>query len=808
MSLWRDLLYSLRLFSRKPGFVFLAIFTISLALSTVIITSSIVYHTALKPISFDGKNDLQIISQQDSAGYQWWSRFDGYSYNYIKNNTSSMDVLGSVSSGNHRIAFNGGVLIADGSAITPSLLVQADTKPLLGSLFTGTDDEVVIGYSLWQSFFAGDPDIVGINIDVDGSLRTIVGVMPEGFRFPLFADFWIPLTIAESVQPGEYSNLRPLVATFKQGLDRGAANLDLERLWVELSERYPDYYSNELSATILPYALLVTGEDVLDLILVMAITVLFILMFCCINVGSLLLVQVGERQREMAIRSAVGASRWHIVRQVLMESFLLCLCGLAIALLFSAFLLELFDNYHELFSEFIFGGVPFWWTIELDGASIFSAVFATASLWILCSFIPVSRVVNGEFNDVIGGGENSKFSVLGKNATKALIFSQLTFSCVLLIVAGSLALVINSITRTDYAANKERLLYAITMLDSSRYSDSNEINSYQEALQAKLLLNPGITNVSFARTFPGQGTPMIDYDLLTDSQLRNDQLPRVSIVRIDPMYLDTVGVSLLSGRNFSFDDNRASQGVAIVDENFANRHWPDESPLGKQILRTPNSNGELLTIVGVIPHIVQSDPWSDRGNEGVIYQPVAQSTFSSTNHTVLMRVKDEPENYIDFFRSSVQELDRNNPVLLAKPVVQLQREGVANYAWVGDFFVLVAAATIILAITGFLAIFSRTIFQRTREIGVRRAVGGDNRSILGLVIREGLTLLIPASFLGVLLAILISFRLVDYMPGIQNFLLFTIPATLTLAALVVFASSLLPTYKSIAIEPGEALRYE
>jgi predicted permease len=825
MNIWHDLLYSLRLCIKKPVFSALCILTLALGICSVVVITTIIYPVALKPISFGGGDELLTISQEDNLEYQGWSRLDGYSYNFFRANSSTLNILGAASTGDLTIHYQGEVQHLQAAAVTPGLLDQIGVQPVLGRLMGESDiaerdgSVILLAYSLWQNFFAGDPDIINKRVTIMGEPQTVIGVMPEGFKFPLFADVWRPLDIGENLQPGELASLQPVTATLKEGASLELANRELGALWQRLNEEFPETYVDSQRAVVIPYTLIVTGQSVLDLLTVTVAIILLITLYCCLNVGNLLLVQISERAAEISIRTALGAPRWWVLRQVLMESLILCLAGAGLALVFSYYVLQLVAINFELFSWAIFGGMPFWWNIELNSLSITSALVTLLFLWIACSFYPVWKMSKQDYNAALNVGGGKQLLPEAKRTSNALLVVQISFASVLLISTAALVLVINTTARADSGIATENYISGVVAMDSMRQYSVTEVEEFQNDLREELLAQAELSAITYS-TAPGQCCLRVGYDFPSSSLMNSGEHPTVEITRIDTHYLNTMDIPVLRGRDFLNTDTRDTEPVAIVDSKFAEIHWPNESPIGKRIQLYRGENLQTVTVVGQIPNIVQSVVWPNIEANAYLYRPLAQRNLAISTFNVIARVEGLNSRSLEqsrkaitraamlAFNEGVKNHNNLSTVNFIRPLPTVVQASNAEFRWVGDMYLLISLATLVLTASGIFAIYSRTTFQRNRELGVRRAVGSSNFGIVKLLLNEKLIYIAPSFIFAAGCSVLAVNQLTEYMPSILHYLPLAMLLTLFAIVTTVFLSSLIPASYFLKMEPGEALHYD
>lgn len=813
MNLSLDLLFNLRLLRKNFGFVAICVLMIGLGMGMSITLYTIMDNGSTKPLPFpDGDRYVSILGYDKTFGTDRRQRLDGYTYQTLAASVNDYKTFGA----NERLsAIFSDTDVAEryqGVSITPNILQATAVTPALGRGLLPSDDipgaepVVLISYRLWQNYYLGREDIIGHISRINGDAYTVVGVMPEGFRYPTTEDLWLPLQLSPSLQPGERQGLS-VVAILAGGSSVESASAEAHALLTQLSEDLPEFYS-DLGGIVLECCGILGLDNPVVKYSLPALTV-FLLLLVCLNVANLILVRTNQRIHEFAIRSALGATRKRLIRAILQDSLLICLLGSLLGLLIADFGMTYVDSAAtEALS--VIGGQPFWFNFGWERGTAISALLVLLAIWLLSAGLAVWQIARQDLAVTLAGGSSNVTDSRKSFGTASMVSFEMIFSCFLLILSGvTIGSSIDS-TNTDYGTTIAGYLTGRIDLTADSYLESAARNSYRENLQQELLGQEGITEVSFTTALPSQYGNGLRYDLEDQDVMIDNQYPSQNVVHIAANYFETMEVELRAGRNFDGTDTLDSLPVVIIDELFAAQHWPEQSALGKRIQLNPGTgSAQLLTVVGVTPHIVQGFVL-DVLTAPSLYRPMSQTccTNSGQIFNVVLKVNGSPNSYRQTLRQAAASADRDVPVSDISSLTGVLETSNTVIIFMTEAFSGMAFITLMLAITGIYAIVSRSVRQRTKEIGIRRAVGSSNRRVHWVFIKQGLKYLC----LGLLIggggaALTINAVLSDSVTMINWLPLVFVSVSLGLC-LLVFIATYNPASFLLAMEPGETLRDE
>ncbi len=811
MQLLSDIKYSLRLLAKTPGFTVATLIVLVAGLSLFITSLSVSRLVTDKPLPFpNGDRYVALKSVDTLTNIDRPTQHDLYSFNRIRNSVDSYSILGAFDNVLFSVSDGEAARQFAGAAISQELLSATQVVPVMGRGFTANDalpdaDKVVlIGHSLWQDFYSSSADVVGRTVSINGVTTTIVGVMPEGFNFPRNDNLWIPIADSQAVQPtGEFR--LALAGILKPETTHSVAAAELNTIMSQLAEEFPEFYSDRLEL-VLPYANIADQTRPINFSEIISFITLIVLVLSIVNLSSLLLIRSSARDQELAVRISVGSSPWQLIKQVMLESLLICLLGFVLSLLISSILLAGVVSLFEARSFALW----FWiGDLSLDLHVVSQGLIWTLIVWLLSSLVTSLRAYRSQPAQALSINSSKASMDQGNSGTGVVVASEVLLSCFLLLVCGLFTVFGWQLVNTDFGVDPDNYVVGGYSLNTPDYRDSQARLSYIDALNNEVSNAPGIAMASATTAPPGVASVFGTYNL-PDRDLRiADQLPRLRTVWIDDNYLEVIGIDVLQGRGFESSDTPTSQQVALINQAFASQLWPDQSPIGKSILSISDGEERILTVVGVIPRLVQNSSDLAPINE-IVYRPITQDTPTDF---FLIASQQEEMNDNELQQLVIQAGNRVDSFIPINDIRSLAAEidsRSGGWAMIIAIGVSISTATLILATIGVYAVIARSIALQTQEIGIRRALGSSNSQVIFRFLRRGSYFLLPGVAVGIGVGIVylvyddpasIADVVMEYLPGISSFV------GLLMASVIVMASYL-PAKKAVAMEPGDALRYE
>jgi putative ABC transport system permease protein len=693
------------------------------------------------------------------------------------------------------------------SQLTVAAFEVLGVQPILGRGFRDGDDRpgadpvVLIGHDLWRDRYASAPDIIGKPIRANGTYRTVIGVMPHTFAFPIREALWTPLSIDPLAAPRGRGPRYQVIARLKPGVTIAEAKAQAATIAGQL-EREFEATNKGVGADVLPYAMFVFGPEIYGLLYTMLGAGIGVLLIACVNVSNLLAARASLRQREVAVRMALGAGRFRVVRQHLTEVVALAVVGGAIGIVLSVFGMRLFT---EALSA---NPPPFWITFELDYRVMLFVLGLIVLATLSAGTLPALHAANVSAGTALKEESRGTTSARLGRFSSGLVVLELAVSCGLLIAAGLMIKSVVQLKNLPMPFAIEQVLTARVDLPRASYPDSPASIRFFEQLLPRLQAVPGVDAATLSDGLPAAGNGVIPvqiegkaYPLESDSPLAREGI-------VTPGYFDTFTTPVVRGREFTTGDVATSQPVAIVNESFARMHFPGIDAVGHQFKRVrPGSKEPWLTIVGVVPDLLMEGIGNNNASPVGYYIPISQSDVAN-GVRIAVRTRGEPGNVTSLMRAAVTSLDDD----LAIYEVNTMRTVIDRQTWFytifGTFFMAFGVSALFLAAAGLYGVMSFAVTQRTREMGVRSALGAQGGQLILLVMRKSVIQLAIGLALGLALALLASGALqpVLYHVNPRDAVVFAgVVVTLTLASL---AASFLPARRVTKIDPVLALAAE
>ena len=810
----RDLRDSLRIFMRQPGFAAVIVLTLALGIGATTAIFSLIYGILLRPFPFRESDRLVRVQSTftNTGAIRGSSLLDVDDFR--RRNRTLVDL------GAHSGAFDSDIR-GDGPA-EPIKLTQLQAQaisilgvsPVVGRLFLPEEDrpggdvhKAVLSYRLWQDRFGGDPSIVGRTIQTNQTTLTVVGVMPPGFGFPDRTDVWTPMesyyVVSGGLALGKRRDARiySVIARLKPGVSIQQAQADLVSIAEELAREYPQD-NQYVRPRVVPLRDAEVGNIRPYLLLLLA-AVAFVLLICCANVANLLLARGAVREREIAVRTALGAGRGVILRGHLMESVVLSVAGgilgIALAFLGVATLLKLIPV-----------ALPFWMQIDVNPVVLGFALAASISTGVLFGLAPALSAARTDLQSLLKEGARGSSSG-GSRLRSALVVAEVGLSVLLLVGAGLMMQTFLRLQRVDPGFQPERILVVrVTKFQPGRRVErAATLTVFHEQVLSRLRALPGVSSAGGASGVPYLGTEVDrgKWDLVVRGRADEDVRHTVALAGQDvsPGYLEAMRIPLLRGRYFDQRDTTTSPMVVIVNERGAKALWPDRDPIGQQVLwGMASADNPYCTVVGVVGNVHRHSGEEDNGIE--LYYPYTQYPVSAIFY--MIRTRGAPTAIASAARDAIRAVDRNAAIVWMKPMEQIMDESLWQRRLWGTLFLVFAALALVLAAIGIYGVMSYMVSQRTREIGIRVALGAGRSTVVAMVLRHGMVLVVAGMASGIGAAWFLARAIRGMLFGVSaNDPLIFAAAPLFLA-MVALAACYVPARRAAGVDPLVALRQE
>ncbi|MDX2044535.1 MAG: ABC transporter permease [Acidobacteriota bacterium] len=787
-TLWQDLRYGARMLLKQPGFTLVAVLTLALGIGANTAIFSVVYGVLLKPLPYKDAGSIVVtnISPPD--------------FRDLKAASQSFDGLALWASNLYNVGFSGETVQVRGAIVTPELLPLL-TQPVLGRFWRAEEDTqhlAVISHDFWQSNFGGDPNIIGQTLRLYGKPHTIVGVTPSEFQYPS-REFKIWNTFGASMAetPGQMENRQlrffRAVGHLKPGVTLAQMQSECETIAARLQQQYPAT-NKDIRFNFTPLYERLVG-DVSRALWVLLAMAGFVLLIVCANVANLTLGRLAVRERELAIRTALGAGRGRLLRQLLTESLLLAVIGGAAGLLLAVWGLDALVAFNP-------AELPRLTEVRLNAPVLLFALGAVLVVGLIFGLVPAWQVARGNVNQMLrDGGRGALGQAHGRRLRGALVVAEIALALIVLTGAGLLLKSFHQLLNVDAGFQAEHLLTANLPLVEFK-DETQRINILREAL-ARVAQVPGVQTAS-----GGSGLPPVSAGRATRFAVQGASVTTNNtayFITISPDYFRALGTPLCAGREFNERDNAQSAKAVVVNEHLARTWFPNESALGKrvQIINSEQAN-DWREIVGVVANVRYSG--LDDATTATIYTPNAQTPFLWSY--LMIRTAVPPATLIPDVRAAIKAAHPSLDPANFRAMEQVVSERLAQprfYTFLLGAFAVLAP---VLAAVGIYGVCAYAVTQRTREIGVRLALGARPGSVLVLMLRQSMTLALGGTALGLLGALAMTRWL--------QTLLFEVsasdPTTFTLIALlllaVAFVACWIPARRAAKVDPMVALRCE
>jgi putative ABC transport system permease protein len=805
----KDLRQSFRSLIRHPAFTVVAVITLTLAIGVNTTIFSVVNAVLLKALPFS--NPEQLVSVHPIPSADGLPGIAAYQYLAWKDQNTNFDGLAAFTDNNFNLTGNGEPERISCAQVTSSLFSTLGVQPLRGRFFVADEDKpgasnvVMVSEGFWQRRYGRDESILQKTLTLDNKPYQIVGVLPNNFRFPGEFEIWLPLALDPVKEfKGDWFQLIDVVGRLKPNANLAGAQSELNLVARHASEQQGTKEPLPLAAIdVVPlHKQLVAGVRVTVLVLWGAVGLVMLL--ACVNVASLMISRTLARQREMAVRAAVGALRWQLIRQLLTESVLVGLVGGGLGLLVAVWGTRAMTSLvPKEFAASVY---------DLNNIRLDWRVFAfTLGLSVLTGIIfGLAPALTASRPDLIGALRNSRAQGLMSFGLRSfrgwLVVSELALAVVLLLAAGLLVRSFNKLVNIDLGFDRTNVLTARINLPRSVYAKPQQVQAFYDDLLQRVKSLPGVESAGIINHTPLNGFGIIAFTQVEGyPPLDKKKDPAAGIGTISNDYFQTMKIPLLSGRYYDARDVADGQKVAIVNQAFANHFLPNSNPLGKRIgFGCEEKEGLCRTIVGVVGNIRQESLTDEAAPE--IYLPFAQSHMNSV--TLLMRTSSDPLALARSVRKEVLAIDKNQPVYEVKTLAQRVNDAVAVSRSLMLLFAAFALLALVLAAVGIYGIISYSVTQRTHEIGIRMALGARTANVLRLIMKNGLALVLAGIVIGVGSAIGLTRFLATLLFGIEP----TDSVTFIVVSVVFFViamiAALIPAIRATRVDPVIALRSE
>lgn len=809
MNLAFDLKYASRLLRKSWAYSLLCAGVVTLSVGLTMWSWVLSQDLLMRPLGLPDSDDWYSVQIAADASVQPRpTSVDAYTYQELLRNSRSADHIGAYA--NRRVVLSEGQASTNlrAAAISPRLVSklvpfrgrsfqEADAKP-------GATATVILSYDTWQSYFAGDAGIVGRTVRIDAAPVQVIGVLPKNFY--AFEDFevWVPLQLTPLVRPGDSTMMLSPFVRPQQGKTLQAVLNEMRSAAAAVNKDYPDLFNPARRLVLIPVQRMFTS-NVTPLLVTMGLIAAAVLLLGAVNISFVFLARLLERSRELALRTAVGSSRGRLLGQCLMETFLVVLLGLFVGFGLAALGVWYVQSDRDAWSQ-ILGSGRFPMVTALEPGHFVAALFCAMVVWLVSTLIPAWRISRQDAAAVLAGsGKGAAATGGGRNRSAGVIVGlQVAISSIVLVLCGTMILAVNKEVNKPIGLETDGVLVAtLPTVLGERLTEPAQRLQYWEQLTAAIESKVPGAGVAYASAPPIR--PARVPAAIEDSQLgaQKKGALMLPVAVVSDNYFQLLGLKLRSGRLFDSTDNDGTLDVAVLDEKLAERYWPGQDVLGKRVRLNPADDGPWLTVVGVVS-AVGSTPYA-RDRVGVVYRPLRQA--APPQFHLLARLPNASADNRVALRAAAFSVDRDLPInnlqTLDDYLFAMEQSTKGFIPVLG----VIALITALIAASGLLGLISRSVAQRTQEVGIRRALGATPRGVISLFLRQGAWYLSPA-FLGVAVAIMALPILSRVFTNVLDYSIPVAVGVVVFMALVIFTASYLPSRRAVTLEPGDALRVE
>ena len=814
----QDLRYTFRVLAKQPLFTAIVILTFALGIGANTAVFSVLNAVLLRPLPFREPQNLVALGEYDvREKTDPGTEIDSISYLDYVDWRAQNDVFEGVAVYTNQSVstLTDGTEAAhvQGEAVSADLFALLGIQPVLGRTFLPNEDEpgnhvVILSHGLWQRRFGGDPNVIGRSVTLDGQPFQVIGVMPPRFTFPISSvppELWMPMSILRESKDGSQpmteqrdNNFFQCIARLKPNVSIQQAQANIDTIAASWRQQYPDSKAN-VGAKVLPQLNAMVG-DAHSALLMLCAMASCVLLVACVNVANLILARSLSRNKEISIRAALGAGRWHIIKQLLAESALLGALGGLAGLVIAVWGIDSLKAFLP--------GIPRIDEIAPDIRVLAFTAIVSLGVGIFAGLLPAWRASHpdlaGSLNETSrGSSEGGR----GHRTRATLVVVEIVLALVLLASAGLLVKSFVRLQRVQAGFDPTNVMTARVALPNANYGQPQQAADFYKKLIARVSILPGVNSSAAAWWIPLSGSEIsFNFDV-QERPVPQGQQPVAQVNAVSPDYFQTMRVPLLRGRAFTDRDDRTAPPVAIVSENFAKQFFPGEDPIGKRIIPSGSvdpGKPPVREIIGVVAdmHLISLR----LAPKPQIYLPHQQFAISSMS--IFVRAQIDPQSLTTALRRAVSEIDKDVPVYRPRALADYRAQSIAQPRLNAMLVGLFALIAVLLAAAGIFGVMSYSVTQRTQEIGIRLALGAQRGDVLRLVIVQGMRFVGAGVILGLIGAFASTHLLQSLLFGVGATDLPTMFIVTLILTAVAFVACLMPARRATQVDPIQALRTE
>jgi predicted permease len=810
--LFQDIRFGCRMLRKAPAFTMVAVVVLALGIGANTAIFSVVNAILLRPLPFrDPERLVQVWHVPPPTNFPGMTRFDVSPGNYLdwEKQNHVFESMAIYRYANYNLTGTGEPESVSAIGVSPAFFSVLKVQPILGRVFlpeenqSGRGHVAVLSQSFWQTHFAADPAIIGRTISLDSQSYTVVGVIPSKSVFPTASDpkaqpqLLIPLawTDAERAIRGNHNYL--VIARLNTGADVKQAGAEMNTISTRLEQEYPAD-DKGWGAAVVPLRDQWVG-DVRPALMVLLAAVGFVLLIACANVANLVLVKTLARQKEIAIRTALGASSVRVARQILSETLLLALTGGAVGLLFARFGVK-------LIVAFLAQSLPRATDIAVDGWVLAFNLAVSVFTGVVAGLVPAVRASKANLNDSLKQGLGRTDADSGGNRTRGvLVVSEVALSLVLLVGAGLMIRSLSRLRNVDPGMDSHNVLTMSFALSPTKYEKPAQETAFYDQLLQRVRSVPGVVSAGAIDTLPlGDGGSTQPIAVEGHPMLAMSEQPEVAVRGVEPGFFETMRIPLLQGRPLSSADVAERPAVIVISDSMAKRFWPGQNPIGKRLKMTffPDKSREVVGVIGDI----KQDGLNVAEPVATLYLPLAQ--YLTRYMSLVVRTSSRPNTVISAISNAVHELDREQPLVDVITMDDIVASSLSHQRFNMLLLSTFSGLALLLAAIGIYSVLAYSVRRRMREIGVRMALGAQRGDILRMILGQGTKLAHIGTGIGIAAAFGLTRLIASQLFGVTAADPITFLSVAALIIQVALVACYIPARRATRVDPIVALRYE
>ena len=800
-----DIRYAVRMLWKRPGFTVVAVITLALGIGANTAIFSVINAVLLAPLPYEDPERLVAVWERQAITNENQQPVALPNLDDWKEQNRVFEQLAITRNSTFNLTQDGETERVTGARVSSNFYSLLRVKPILGRTFLEGEDKpgaqpvALISYGLWQRRYAADPQLVGKSLQVDSLPYTVVGVLPRGVGYPTTdTDLVIPF-IPQPRDAQRANHFVRVIGRLKAGVSLEQAHTEMETIAARLEQQYP-VTNTGWRVSLIPLQEQLVG-NIRPALLVLLGAVGCVLLIACANVANLLLARAVGRRMELAVRAAMGASRWQLIRQLLTESVLLSLCGGLLGFLLAVWCVPILTRLSS-------GSLPRVDEIRISYRVLFFTLLISLVTGIIFGLVPAWQSSSKKLTDSLREGRRgSTGGLLHKRVLNLLVVTEVALALVLLVGAGLMIRSFISVSQVSPGYDPRGILTAGIGLSPIKYPELQQQATFYQTLLAKLEALPGMVSVAEVSRLPVVPVISSSTFIIKGRPVASGQEPNANARLISPRYFQTMGIPFAEGRDFTVRDTKDTPDAVIINKVMAERFWPNESPLGQHIYLSAETT-RWREIVGVVGNEKLSGLDTEIGP--AIYIPIAQNTFpnAARNMFLVVRAEGEPTSLVSSIQRELRSIDQEQALFQVRPLEEVISNSLSQRRFNSLLLVIFGALAGLLAAVGIYGVIAYSVTQRTNEIGIRLALGAQQRDVMKMILGQGIRLTLIGIAIGLIAAFALTRILSSLLYGVSatdpvTFL--SIPLLLTLVALL---ASYLPARRATKVDPCVALRYD